>query len=66
MRAGREFPILRDGKVVAKVVPVAREPRKPGRFAHLSGNLPSDVFDHPLSETELQSWEGKHSFDGGK
>lgn len=66
MRAGKEFPILRDGKVVAKVIPSAREPRKPGRFAHLSGKLPQDLFDQPLSEAELQAWEGKHSFEGGK
>lgn len=66
MRDGREFPILRDGKVVATVVPSAKEPRKPGRFANLRANLPPDLFDHPLSEDELQDWEGKHSFDGSK
>lgn len=66
MRAGKEFPILRDGKVVATVVPSAREPRRPGRFAHLCGNLPPDLFYQPLSEAELQAWEGKPSFEAGK
>lgn len=66
MREGREFPLLRGGKVVATIVPSIKEPRKPGRFAHLSGSLPKDLFDQPLSDDELQAWEGKHSFDGSK
>jgi prevent-host-death family protein len=61
---GREFTIMKDGKVVAKVVPVeSKQPRVPGRFAHLRGNLPPDLFDQPLSEDELEAWDGKYSGD---
>lgn len=59
---GREFTIMQDGKAVAKVVPVEeRAPRMPGRFAHLRGNLPPDLFEQPLSEDELAAWEGRYS-----
>ena len=61
---GREFTIMRGGKPVAKVVPVeGKRPRVPGRFAHLRGSLPPDLFDQPLSEDELDAWEGKYSGD---
>ena len=66
IRTGREYPIVRDGKVVATIVPSAKQPRVPGRFAHLRGKLTPDLIDQPLSEDELQAWEGKHSYDGGK
>jgi prevent-host-death family protein len=63
VEAGREFTIMKGGKAVAKVVPVEKEPRVPGRFAHLRGNLPPDLFDKPLDEDELAAWEGKYSGD---
>jgi prevent-host-death family protein len=63
VEAGREFTIMKDGKAVAKVVPVEKEPRVPGRFAHLRGSLPPDLFDQPLDEDELAAWEGKYSGD---
>lgn len=67
VEAGREFTIMRDGKPVAKVAPTdGKQPRVPGRFAHLRGNLPPDLFDQPLSEDELHAWEGKYSGDSGR
>lgn len=63
VEAGREFTIMRDGKPVAKVAPVEKTLRVPGRFAHLRGSLPPDLFDQPLSEDELDAWEGKYSGD---
>jgi len=64
--AGKEYTIMRDGKAVAKVAPVDKKPRVPGRFAHLRGNLPPDLFDQSLSKDELDAWEGKYSGDGGR
>lgn len=64
IEAGREFTIMQDGKPVAKVVPVEdKRARVPGRFAHLRGSLPPDLFDQALSEDELGAWEGKYSGD---
>lgn len=63
VEAGREFTIMRDGKPVAKVAPVERKPRVPGRFAHLRGDLPVDLFDQPLEQDELDAWDGKYSGD---
>ena len=60
--AGKEFTIMQDGKAVAKTVPLnEKKPRMPGRFAHLRGDLPSGLFDQPLSDDELAAWEGKYS-----
>lgn len=67
LQSGRELLIVHDGKPLAKVVPVdtsAKPRRTPGRLAHLRGNLPSDLFDQPLSDDELDAWEGKYSGDG--
>jgi prevent-host-death family protein len=65
VEAGREYAIMKDGKAVAKVVPVdEKTPRVPGRFAHLRGNLPPDLFDQPLEQDELDAWDGKYSGDG--
>lgn len=66
IEAGTEFTILQDGKPIAEVVPVEEaRTRVPGRFAHLRGKLPPDLFDQPLSEDELAAWEGTSSGDGG-
>lgn len=55
---GREFTIMRDGKAVAKVVPVGPEPKSRG-WGAWEGRyvLPESFFD-PLPEEELQAWEG--------
>jgi antitoxin (DNA-binding transcriptional repressor) of toxin-antitoxin stability system len=63
VRAGKEYTIMQDGKPVAKVAPVEKKPRVPGRFAHLRGSLPPDLFDQPLEQDELDAWEGKYSGD---
>ena len=60
--AGKEFTIMQDGKAVAKTVPLNdKQPRTPGRFAHLRGDMPSGLFDQPLTDDELAAWEGKYS-----
>jgi len=65
--AGKEFMIMQGGKPVAQVVPIAeKKARVPGRFVHLRGNLPPDLFDQPLADDELDAWEGKYSSDGDK
>lgn len=70
--AGEEIVIARRDKPAVRLVPVAmslneevRAARKRafGSLAHLRGGLPSDLFDQPMSEDELQAWEGKYSFD---
>jgi len=67
VEAGREFTIMQNGKAVATVAPaLEKKPRVPGRFAHLRGSLPPDLFDQPLSEDELDAWEGKYSGDGDR
>ncbi|MGN6548596.1 MAG: type II toxin-antitoxin system Phd/YefM family antitoxin [Pararhizobium sp.] len=65
--AGEEIVIARHNKPAVKLVPVdriERKPRKPGALAHLRKTMPSDLFLQPLSEDELDAWEGKYSFDG--
>ncbi|WJH39944.1 type II toxin-antitoxin system prevent-host-death family antitoxin [Aliirhizobium terrae] len=64
VEAGEEVVIARDDKPVAKLVlveSVDRPPRQAGRFAHLRDKLPENLFLEPLSEDELQAWEGKYS-----
>lgn len=67
--AGEEIVIARRNKPAVKLVPVdapAKKRRVPGALAHLRGNMPDDLFLQPLSEDELEAWEGKYSFDGTK
>ncbi|WP_235911988.1 type II toxin-antitoxin system Phd/YefM family antitoxin [Mesorhizobium xinjiangense] len=67
LAAGKEFTIMQQGRAVAKVMPVEeKKPRVPGRFAHLRGSLPPDLFDQPLEQDELDAWEGKYSRDGDR
>jgi prevent-host-death family protein len=55
---GREFTIMKDGKPVAKVVPVEPEQKSRGWGAWEGRySLPESFFD-PLPEEELQAWEG--------
>ena len=64
LESGRPFTIMQDGKPVATVAPaVEKQNRVPGRFAHLRGTLPADLFDRPLELDELDAWEGKYSND---
>jgi antitoxin (DNA-binding transcriptional repressor) of toxin-antitoxin stability system len=71
VEAGEEIVLVRDKAPVARLVPVEVEdrtthstPRRPGRLAHLRDKLPSDLFLEPISEDELDAWEGKYSFPG--
>lgn len=62
LEAGREFTIMQDGKPVATVAPAQKKQRVPGRFKGQM-SLP-DTFFEPLSEDELDAWDGKYSNDG--
>ena len=73
--SGEEIVIARRDKPAVRLVPVealakaevrAARKRAFGSLSHLRGSLPPDPFDQPMSEDELQAWEGKYSFDPGK
>lgn len=58
VEAGREYTIMKDGKPVAKVVPVGAEPKSRGWGAWEGRyQLPDSFFD-PLPEVELGAWDG--------
>jgi len=62
--AGEEIVIAKAGKPYAKLVPIsetAKPRREPGRFKHLLKEVPSDIWFEPLSDDELNAWEGKYS-----
>ncbi len=60
--AGEDVVFARDGKAVAKLVPmpvpVARAPRQLGTLSGRLGHIPDD-FDAPLPEDILDTFEGK-------
>ena len=69
--AGEEIVIARRNKAAVKLVPVntdekasVREARKrvAGSLAHLRSTKQKSDWLAPLSEDELQAWEGKYSF----
>lgn len=67
VEAGEEIVIARGATPVAKLVPVPAESqpvRGYGRLAHLRDKIPSDIFLEPMSQDELDAWEGKYSFPG--
>lgn len=55
---GREFTIMREGKAVAKVVPVRPEQKSRGWGAWEGRYRLPDTFFDPLPEEELRAWEG--------
>jgi prevent-host-death family protein len=62
--AGEEIILAKAGKPYAKLVPIepAKLPqRQPGRFKHLLKNVPTDIWFEPMSDDELDAWEGKYS-----
>lgn len=67
VEAGEEIVITRGDEPVAKLVAI-QSPKHPvrgyGRFAHLRDKIPSDLFLQPMSQDELDAWEGKYSFPG--
>ena len=57
VEAGEEIVIARNGKAVARLVPVRqRGRRQPGAFKGLIKT--GDSFFGPLPEEELKAWEG--------
>jgi prevent-host-death family protein len=69
VEAGEEIVIARGDEPIAKLVPLAssekmKSPRKPGALAHLRDTLPPDLFLEPMSEDEIDAWEGKYSLPG--
>lgn len=67
VEAGEEIVIARGNEPIAKLVPI--EPQKQpvrgyGRFARLRHTLPPDLFLEPMSDDELDAWEGKYSYPG--
>lgn len=61
--AGEEIILAKAGKPYAKLVPFSdpsKPRRKPGRWPELR-NIPSAVWFDPLSDDELDAWEGKYS-----
>jgi len=64
VEAGEEIVIERDDHPVAKLVPVFDNEKQVcgyGRFSHLRDTIPRDLFLEPMSEDELDAWEGKYS-----
>ena len=62
--AGEEIVLAKAGVPYAKLVPIdppvpAR--RTPVRFKDLLGDIPDSVWFEPLSDDELDAWEGKYS-----
>ena len=62
--AGEEIILAKAGKPYARLVPIAdeeppRPPRKPGRLKHLLKDVPTDIWFEPMSDEELDAWEGK-------
>jgi prevent-host-death family protein len=67
--AGEEIVLAKAGKPYAKLVPCSdelvaheaqRRPRQPGRFKHLLKDVPDDIWFEPMSQEELDLWEGKN------
>jgi prevent-host-death family protein len=59
--AGQEIILAKAGKPYARMMPLAVEPpkRQPGRHKDAFKNVDSMVFFEPLSDAELDAWEGK-------
>lgn len=64
--AGEDIVIARAGEPVVRLVPFESAPppplapRKPGRYAHLLKDVPSDIWFEPtFTEEELDAFENK-------
>ena len=67
VEAGEEIILARDELPVARMVLIERPAlisRVAGRLAHLRDKIPANLFLEPMSEDELDAWEGKYSFPG--
>ena len=62
--AGEEIVVAKGGVPYAKLVPIAEEAplprRQPGRLRGLLGDIPDSVWFDPMSDEELDLWEGKN------
>lgn len=61
--AGEDIIVAKAGKPCVRLVPVLDEalpPRKPGRLKGLLSGIPDSVWFDPMSDEELDLWEGKH------
>ncbi|WP_156680237.1 type II toxin-antitoxin system Phd/YefM family antitoxin [Sphingomonas profundi] len=61
---GEEIIVAKAGKPYARLVPLeaaTQEPRKPGRFRHLLGTIDNAVLFEPMSDDDLDAWDGKYS-----
>lgn len=64
VEAGEEVVIARNDKPVAKLVLLESATATVsgyGRFSHLRDKIPDNLFLEPMSEDELEAWEGKYS-----
>ena len=60
--AGEEFTLMRGGRPVARVVPLAPDSAEAmgyGMLRHLQGKIPDSAFFDSLPEEELKLWEGR-------
>ena len=68
VEAGEEIVLAREDAPVARLVLVEEQTPQPvrgyGRLAHLRDKIPADLFLEPMSEDELDAWEGKYSHSG--
>jgi prevent-host-death family protein len=65
--AGEEIIIARGDKPVVRIEPLnpaKKNPRIAGALAHLGSRIPDNLFLEPLSDDELNAWEGKESYEG--
>ena len=53
---GEEIVIARNGRPIARIVPMGQQPRKPGRFKGLI-SVPDD-FNDPLPDDVLAAFSG--------
>jgi prevent-host-death family protein len=58
LEQGKEYTIMKDGKPVAKVVPIEPEPKSRGWGAWEGRYALPDTFFDPLPEEELRAWDG--------
>jgi prevent-host-death family protein len=64
VEAGEEIVIARGDKPIAKLSPVDPQHKKTRGYGAWKGKItvPDSFFD-PLTDDELDAWEGKYSFD---
>jgi len=64
VEAGEDIVLARGDQPVARLVPMKNAKLSVdgyGSFAHLRDKIPENLFLEPMSEDELDAWEGKYS-----